>query len=162
MSIGTSPEDERVRRIAAEVVSNTLAIAMERAGPHGNVFGHMMSVLDEAKGPKRAETATASDEDLLQLIEDGRRAGENLRGFGSGDLFTRLANSLENEMLDAMHLCARLAEMPDKAINVIVECIDARLAKLQGRVAPDEGHPAEGDIDALKGDLIQAVTEALR
>lgn len=49
MTVGTSPEDARTRRIVAEVVSNTLAIAMERAGAHGNVFGHWMAVLDEAK-----------------------------------------------------------------------------------------------------------------
>ena len=162
MTIGTPPEDARVRRIVAEVVSNTLAIAMERAGAHGNVFGHMMSVLDEAKAPARPDAAPISYEDLRLLIADGRSAGRNLKGYGAGDLFARLANHLENEMLDAMHYRARLAGMADKASDAIIRTIDARLARLVGQVAPDESHPAEGDIEALKDDLVTAVTEALR
>lgn len=162
MSIGTSPEDARTRRIVAEVVSNTLAIAMERAGRHGNVFGHMMSVLDEAKTPTEPETPPADERVLRDLIAECQAYARAYRTSRIGDLFTRLAANLQNEMLDAMHLRAQLAGMADKASDAIIRTIDARLARLAGQVAPDESHPAEGVVEALKDELVNAVTEALR
>lgn len=162
MICGTSPEDARTRRIVADVVSNTLAIAMERAGSHGNVFGHMMSVLDEAKDPIEPETPPGDERVLRDLIAEGKRVGKIVGASEFGALILRLSMNLENEMLDAMHLRAQIASMGDKASDAIIRTIDARLARLAGQVAPDESHPAEGDIEALKDDLVNAVAEALR
>ena len=162
MTVGTSPEDAHTRRIVVEVVSNTLSIAMERAGPNRNVFGQWMAVLDEAKDPDEQETPPASDEDLRALIADARRESRIYRRESIGRLIGNLASHLENEMLDAMHLRAQLACMSDKANYTIIRTIYARLARLRGQVAPDESHPAEDVVEALKDDLVRAVTEALR
>lgn len=167
MTVGTSPEDARTRRIVADVVSNTLAIAMERAGSHGNVFGHMMSVLDEAKAPIEPETPPADERVLRDLITDGITTARGWRCHHghlapTGLLLYRLAVNLSNEMLDAQDMRARLANLSDRASDAIIRTIDARLARLAGHVAPDESHPADGDIEALKDELVNAVTEALR
>lgn len=168
MTIGTSPEDARTRRIVAEVVSNALAIAMERAGPYGSVFGHMMSVLDEAKSPTKTEPPPTDDRVLRNLITDGLTEASKWRCHPGGHLapagrlLHRLAVNLSSEMLDAQDMRARLANLSDRASDAIIRTIDARLARLRGQVDPDESHPAEGAIDALKDDLVNAVTEALR
>ena len=162
MTVGTSPEDAHTRRIVVEVVSNTLSIAMERAGPNRNVFGQWMAVLDEAKDPDEQETPPASDEDLRALIADARRESRIYRRESIGRLIGNLASHLENEMLDAMHMRAQIAGMQDRMINLVNETIDARLAALRGRVAPDESHPAERAIEALKDELVAAAMEALR
>ena len=167
MTVGTSPEDAHTRRIVVEVVSNTLAIAMERAGD-GDVFGHMMAVLDEAKDPTERETPPADEIELRKLVVDGITAARSWRcGPGghlapTGALLHRLAVHLSNEMLDAQDMRSRLANLSDRANDAIIRTIDARLSRLAGQVAPDESHPAEGVVEALKDELVAAVMEALR
>lgn len=168
MTVGTSPEDAHTRRIVVEVVSNTPSIAMERAGPHRNVFGQWMAVLDEAKGPIEPETPPADEIELRKLVVDGITAARSWRcGPGghlapTGALLHRLAVHLSNEMLDAQDMRSRLANLSDRANDAIIRTIDARLSRLAGQVAPDESHPAEGVVEALKDELVAAVMEALR
>ena len=162
MNIGQSADDIRLRQAIADVVSNTLVVAMTRAGTHGSVFGHWVSVLDEAKAPGEPETPPADERVLRDLIAEGKRVGQILGASEFGALIFRLSGHLENEMLDAMHLRAQIAGMQDRMINLVVETIDARLAALRGRAAPDESRPAEGVVEALKDELVAAVMEALR
>jgi len=162
MNIGQSADDIRLRQAIADVVSNTLVVAMTRAGTHGSVFGHWVSVLDEAKAPGEPETPPADERVLRDLIAEGKRVGQILGASEFGALIFRLSGHLENEMLDAMHLRAQLAGMADKASDAIIRTIDARLARLRGQVDPDESHPAEGVVEALGDEIVNAAREALR
>lgn len=111
---------DEIRRIAADVIANTLAVAMERSAAGANLFGVWMSVLNDARSPKAASktdqeegggTPPADPEFLLWLISTARRAAVERMNSVSTTLLTILADHLENEMIDAANLRAQLAAM---------------------------------------------------
>lgn len=53
-------------------------------------------------------------------------------------------------------------DMEDRVADAICEVVDSRLRWLRGKVAPDEAHPAEDAIDAMRDDLIIAVKRAMQ
>ncbi len=166
---GLTADDARIRRIAADVVSSTLSIAVERSGEGKSALVcHWLAQLDIMARlpdpPAKRGNRILSDDDLRNLIREGRlwAKSHSRHGSPSAGMLQSLSDSLENEMLDAEYLRQQRDKATDKAADAIIATIDARLRWLRGQVAPDEKHPAEDDIDALRHDLVNAVNEALR
>lgn len=162
---GLTADDARIRRIAADVVSSTLSIAVERSGEGKSALvGHWLAQLDSvARTPDpapRSNGALKEDGDLRELIAEAKKVASR-NGANIGLLIDALAHSLEDEMLGAQFWREQHASMADKASDAVITAFETYARTLHGKT-PEDAHPCEDCLDALRQDVVNAVTEALR
>jgi hypothetical protein len=163
---GLTADDLRIRRIVADVVSTTLAIAIERSGEgKSSLVGHWLAQLDivarTPDPPQRLNRRPKKDGDLEELIAEAKRVSRLQLDTNVGLLIDALAHCLEDEMLDTHFLREQRAGMSDKASDAVITAFETYERTLHGKT-PEDAHPCEACLDALRQDVVIAVTEALR